>query len=199
MSQEITPVEYTVTSRGRPIGTTNLGYIRTDDVGRAGWFFPNEQGADAMEVVGALLPATMAARPRGRDAKQPITRQELITSTEWADYAEALHRVDALDLELRCSDGSIVPTEMIGIQDTKQLLALADEDRERRERMLDAEWWNRDPSDVPLLDLELDAECDADEFLDDCWFGGGEWTPDEEADLPRYQIFVTLAVPGAIP
>ena len=41
MRQEITPVDYTVTHHGRPIGVTDLGFARFDDRHRAGWFFPN--------------------------------------------------------------------------------------------------------------------------------------------------------------
>jgi hypothetical protein len=93
------------------------------------------------------------------------------------------------DFELRCPDGSIVPTEWIGIQDTERLLAVGAE--------------------------EDDEALDADSCFDDAgtdepdWIRAREpdWTPErpdwmpdvETADLPRYQILVRLAAPNGVP
>lgn len=205
MPDPIASIEYTVTSRGRPIGTTTFGFARMTDRFRAGWFFPNEWGAAAMDTIAAVLPATIAANPpRRRIGDEPaIGWRDFVRSTECADLAEACHRVDALELELRCADGSIVATESIGIDDTEQLLALAADEDDR-----DVEWWeDEDQEERPLrfrLDVQKDDDLDADiehdlALLDD-WRREREWTPDDEdVDLPRYQIFVTLTVPGSIP
>lgn len=214
MRQQIAPVEYIVTSRGRPIGTTDLGFTRLEDSWRAGWFFPNDQAADAMAALCAVLPATLAANPKlGRSHDNPaVARRQFARSTEWADLAEALHRVHELDLELRCADGSIVPTESIGIQDTESLLELGEADLAQ----FDLEWWQRDEAAEPSFETEPDFDGNADEyanagfdaesprdFFDDFRTNDGEWSPEDDDDvvddLPRYQILVMLSRPGAIP
>jgi len=208
MRQPIAFIEYIVTSRGRPIGTTTLSFTRLDSCRRAGWFFPNEDGADAMEVIAAVLPASLAAHPR-RDRgtlDSPTTRRDFVRSAEWADLAEAYHRVDRLDLELRCGDGSIVPTESIGIRDTVQLLALFGDDEE--DALLDAESWSTDESCEDSCDLDLGLEPDSGHGFDaewhppateQTWSNDCGWTPDDDDELPRYQIFVELGRPDAIP
>jgi hypothetical protein len=208
MRQPLVFIEYFVTSRGRPIGTTTLSFTRVDSCRRAGWFFPNEDGVDAMAVVAAVLPASLAAHPR-RDRGNPdslTNRRDFARSTEWADLAEAYHQVDRLDLELRCGDGSLVPTESIGIRDTVQLLALFGDDEE--DAVLDAESWSDDDSCECSCDLDLDSAADSDLSFDaewhpseieQSWPGDHGWAPDDEVELPRYQIFVELALPDAIP
>jgi len=214
MRQQLASVEYTVTSRGRPIGTTDLGFARLDDSWRAGWFLPNERAADVMAALGAVLPATLAVHPkRGRTHDNPaVARRELARSTEWADLAEALHRVDELDLELRCADGSVVPTESIEIQDTESLLELVEAD----DAGVDLDWWRRDEAHELPFEPEADLEYEADGymdagfngfdanpdggFVDDLCADDAGWTPESrDTDLPRYQIFIMLSRPGAIP
>lgn len=211
MRQQLASIEYTVTSRGRPIGTTDLGFTRLDPSWRAGWFFPDEQAADVMVTLGAVLPATLAAHPkRGRSHDNPAAaRREFARSSEWADLAEALHRVDELDLELRCADGSVVPTESIAIQDTQSLLELVEADAAG----FDLEWWQRDEAAEPPVELETGVDDDSDgytddsfdadagrEFLDDVWTDGDNGAEEsDDIDLPRYQIFVMLSRPGVIP
>lgn len=211
MRQQIASIEYTVTSRGRPIGTTDLGFTRLDPLWRAGWFIPNEQAVDIMDALGAVLPATLAAHPKlGRSHGNPAAaRRGFARSTEWADLAEALHRVDELDLELRRADGSIVPTESIGIQDTQSLLELAEADAAG----FDLEWWQHHEATEPPLELETavddeaggyaDDSFDADsgrEFLDDLWTEDDDWSAEsDDIEPPRYQILVMLSRPGVIP
>lgn len=153
MRQSIVPVQYTVTSRGRPIGITDLAYARFDDSRRAGWFFPTGLTSEAAEAF------------------------------EWDGDVE---------LRLRRPDGSVVPTEWIGIRDTVRLLARYPIDDERwdidedPELLVVDEWWNDQTDWTPDDDEAWNELCD--------------WVPEgEEVEFPRYQIFVLLAVPGAIP
>lgn len=112
-----------------------------------------------------------------------------------AGLAEALHRVDSLDLTLHREDGSLVPTELVGIQDTEQLLDLGNRD--------DAS----SPAEEETLDPVLEAAVEHDLRIireqwgdEDDWFADSEWDEIElwrgrEPDFPRYQIHVMLA-PG---
>jgi hypothetical protein len=95
-----------------------------------------------------------------------------------------------VNLELRYPDGSVVPTEWIGIQDTERLLALA---AEEEEEAIDADQWFDDHgADEPEWMQTREPDWTATENPD--------WIPDvDDADLPRYQILVRLAAPSAIP
>ena len=195
---------YSVWSRGRQIGETDLGFRRVIDQSRFGWFHPNAEGERVMPVIASVLPAMRAYLDRDKvdAAGEPIVQPAPHGSTLFADLAEAFQHLESLDLELRREDGSVVPTASIGIQDTHQLLALADE--VMAEEM--ARW---DANDhfleiIEEVEREFPPSDDAEvveqvlEGLDDPI---GEWTPDEldESRFPRYQIHVELMHGDAIP
>lgn len=160
-----------------------------------------------MAVIGEVVPKTVAAVPRrGRSGEVDSgVRRDCAKPTDWADLAEAYHRVDALELELRRADASIVPTESIGIQDTDQLRELfADYDEE----LIDAERWKGRARGERAFDLELEFEDEAQQLDDpelkpplfhEPLTSEADWTLDDAADLPSYQVFITLAAPDAIP
>jgi hypothetical protein len=88
------------------------------------------------------------------------------------------------NFQLRSPDGSIVPTEWIGIQDTERLLALAAEEKEEAlEIDLDFEGaWTDEPGWLRAGDPDWTATERPD------------WMPDADCtELPRYQILVRLA------
>jgi hypothetical protein len=173
-------VRYTVWSRGRLIGDTDLGFIRVISQARSGWFHPNGEGERLMPVIASVLPAMRAYLHRNAvDAQaQSLMRPAMHGSTEYADLADAFQHLHSLGLELRRDDGSIVPTSDIGIQDTEQLIELV----EVEDDDVDAESWDADD--------ELVAE---DSTTD--------WMPEDlqEPDFPRYQIHVQLLREDAIP
>jgi hypothetical protein len=88
------------------------------------------------------------------------------------------------NFELRHPDGSIVPTEWIGIQDTERLLKLA---AEQQEEELEADqWFDCDCADEPDWMQTEEPDWTASDSPD--------WLPDvDDSDLPRYQILVRLA------
>lgn len=119
-------MQYIVKSRGEAIGTTDLGFARAVPNARMGWFQPNDAGERVMPVIASTLPAVRAfLRSDGRAGCDRIPGAVLATSTEYADLTEAMHHVGALDLTLHREDGTLIPTEHVGIQDTEQLLELA--------------------------------------------------------------------------
>jgi hypothetical protein len=201
-------VRYTVWSRGRLIGETDLGFIRLINQSRSGWFHPNPEGERSMSVIASVLPAMRAYLHRDAvDAQgDSFVQPALHGSTLFADLAEAFQHLRSLDLELRREDGTVVPTSDIGIQDTQQLLELAalnDDD--------DAGNWDADDDLFEATERDLQREADVEpdaevteQELEACVegpFTESEWTANdlEEPPHPRYQIHVMLLHDDAIP
>ena len=211
-------MQYTVTSRGRPIGVTDLGFPYCTGASRIGWFHPNAEGERLMPVVAAVTAATRAyaqrIRRRRDHANADAQRRD---ATLLADVAEAYQHVGALDLELHGEDGALIATEIVSILDTEELFAWPD-----LEEAIEFSGWKfgeqaapdplYDPSE-DLFDDELDAfgedpelpfDPDADDeviFADGFADCAGPWSPDEYEPDPsmRYQIFVSLMDAKAIP
>ena len=192
-----------VSSRGRPIGVTDLGFVRIHPWFRSGWFYPNSYGEQVMPVIASVLPAMSAylhGDVLGEDGK-PRVRPHFIRSPLFAALEEALERVAALDLRLHHADGTLVPTEDVGIRDTEQLLALAD----LNPLLDDDEGWSpEDDEEWSLDDVEgWTPDGGRDDDFGASWLDipeGGlfddlrAWTPDEKpTTFPRYQIHVTFA------
>ena len=212
-------MQYTVTSRGRPIGVTDLGFRYRPDTSRMGWFHPNAEGEKLMPVVAAVTAATRAyseGRRRGRDKSGVESRSR--DATLLADVAEAYQHAGALDLRLHAEDGTLIPTEFVTITDTEELLAWADleeaielgEAWKLGEHVPDPQF---DPSE-DMFDEEVDGfendpetpfDLDAEEgdliFCDGFADTEAPWTPDESEPDPlmRYQIFVSLVEANSIP
>ena len=115
-----------------------------------------------------------------------------------ADLAAAYQHCEALALELRRDDDSIVPTASIGIQDVQEFLVCDAAATEVVE--LPREWEGCD--DLFLEWTEGDSavlidECAVDRTLDLC----GESTANdlEDGSFSRYQIHVELIDADAIP
>lgn len=209
-------MQYTITSRGRPIGTTDLGFRYRPGASRIGWFQPNADGERLMPVVSAVTATTRVyAQSIRRRRRSPGVGARDGDATLLADVAEARQHAGALDLELHAEDGTLIPTEIVSIQDTEELLAWGDIE----EAIEWGEAWKRGDrtfgSLCGLTDDSFDEALDADERErqfdpaddDAVIFGDGfadtldAWTPDEYEPDPmmRYQIFVELVDAGAIP
>jgi hypothetical protein len=196
-------VQYSISSRGQPIGTTDLGFIRFDASIRSGWFHPSSLGERAVRDVAMVLPAMQAFLCRdARDADgQSIVLPSFRQSSLFADLAEAFHRVSALELTLHHADGRLIPTALIGIQDTEQLLELSRwKDLYDPDRSAEAEEGEEDDDLAHLFvddpkEFELPhggwGDSDDDELDGLVEYA---WVPDKEpASLPRYQVHVQLA------
>jgi hypothetical protein len=214
------------------IGHTDLGFRRAFRRARCGWFFPTAEGERVMPVISAVSPALRAFVHReptgGSDESPDGAPGRARRSTQYADLAEAMQHVEALALELRREDGSVVRVADIAIQDTQQLVELA-----RLDVPDDvAEDWDADDglfpvavfnADLEQLDAELDAELesgfvdelgmlagdDDDPFadvFDSCVGDATGWTPEESEDAAaqraateRYQVLVMLFDDDTIP
>lgn len=200
---------YTVWSRGRLIGETDLGFHPLIEQLRSGWFHPTPEGERLMPMVASVSPAMRAYLHRDKvDASgNGFVLPELEGSALFADLAEAFQHLLSFELELRREDGSVVPTSDIGLQDTHQLLALAEEEEidGASVECLEVDDHPADGiEDVEPFDAELlrRGELPDDvlgEWVDD--ISTGSWTPEEpdENRFPRYQIHVQLLRGDAIP
>jgi len=193
-------VQYIVSSRGRPIGTTDLGFVRVDPRSRFGWFHPNAEGERLMPVIAAVLPA-LRAYVRNREGGDDVPAASPVPGA-LADVSEALQHLESLDLTLHHEDGTLIPTEMMSIQDTEQLLELARE-VEGREEIPVHEPFDDSGSEAFEQDREPgtpQAELDAALAHDLALIEAADWEPDGEPSVfPRYQIFVVPVSADAIP
>jgi hypothetical protein len=172
-----------------------------------GWFFPSALGEPLMsQVVDPLLGSFMPTRRR--DA-QPPTADDF---ARYDAYDKACARAAAWDLQLRFEDGSLVPTESVGIRDVEALLACCPDDEENWEDEIEEsfDFFDDDPSDSWKRDsekheaeAELRRDIEHDLKLIDQWMEEKAEThqraPEDDEPLPRYQIIVLLPDPSALP
>jgi len=197
-------VEYIISSNGRPIGTTELDFLRFLEPNRSGWFHPNELGETLMPSIALLLPAMRAFVCRElRDADgRHVVQESFRNSSLFADLAEAFHRIETMQLTLHHPDGTLIPTAQIGIQDTHQLLELSrwNDPCQEVDPAFDALEWNESLEEELAEELELPAggwepSDDEDDFDFD-----EPWEADlEPVEFPRYQIHIELVNASAIP
>ena len=164
-------MHYTLWSRGRLLGETDLGFIYRENGFRCGWFHPNEIGERLMPDATGVAPAIRIEYMIGPD------------QTAQADIAAASDRQEALALQLRRSDGVTIETEYISIIDTAYILSLPEPE-------LDLE-------DGEELDEEILADLEA---LEAEWAHNEIVSANEpEPEFPRYQIQVQLIDPASVP
>jgi hypothetical protein len=158
-------VIYTVCSRGRVLGTTDLGFIYRENGFRCGWLEPTDLGERLLPRATGVSPALRVEYLIGPDA------------TAQADILSAIDQEEALELELRYDDGRVVETESIAIVDTEYLLSLPLSDPDEDE------------------DVELTEEQEAEiaemleEFRDDSFAAPA---PASSSECMRYQVQIQL-------
>jgi hypothetical protein len=164
-------VQYKLWSRGRLLGETDLGFIYRENGHRTGWLHPNELGQRLMPEATGVAPAMRIEWILGSD------------ETARADIQSAADREEALALELRRADGTVIPTEHIAIIDTHYRLSLPE----------------------PEFDDDEDVELD-EEILADFEELQAEWEMNEilsanapETEFPQYQIQIRLIDPADVP
>ena len=170
-----------------------------------GWFHPNSLGQELVPLIVPPGPETPALLQRSalEDHGSAIAHRDIVRAACFKALQEFFERVQALDLTLHLEDGTLVPTESIGIQDTELLLAIPDSfpmDDEEDWMFDDDEPWDiedEEPWDVEEVkawspDEDLEAEWpDIDEAIErfsDAWRPG--LSEEEPSTFPRYQICV---------
>lgn len=172
---------YTLWSRGRLLGQSELDFVRALPRHRAGHFYPTVTGEKLMAIATGVSPAginlaRMIAATLERAGDGSLDEKARQTS-EWADLAAARAHSDALALELRGLDGSLIPTEWIDIRDTEFLLSLARDD-----------------------DLDVvGAGCVPWDLVEESWDRDPAFDYGPEEPFPRYQIQIMLRADAAVP
>jgi hypothetical protein len=134
---------YTLWSRGRLLGETDLGFVQIYSNLRMGWFRPSAQGEGLMSVLTGTGPAL---RKVGRLMRNPLRNamriapdndeeewpRDIRATTAYADLVSSVDELESMAIELRDSDGRRVETEHIGIDDMEfKLSFLSKRDRRR--------------------------------------------------------------------
>lgn len=160
-------MRYTLWSRGRLLGETDLDFVYRENGFRCGWLEPTELGHRLMPAATGVAPALRTECIIGPDA------------TARADLLAAVDQEEALELQLRGPGGALIATESIGIIDTHYLLSIPESD-------LGDE--NADDADQePEVEAILEA-WGADRDLVNL-----QPPSEEETEFPRYQIQARLA------
>jgi hypothetical protein len=158
-------------SRGRLLGETDLGFIYRENGFRCGWFHPNALGERLLPDACGVAKALRVEWLIGPDP------------TVQADVQSAGDYADALALELRRADGTVIETESISIIDTHYILSLPDPEIDCGEEPV-------------ALDEEILAEI---EELQAEWAMNEIVSANEpETEWPQYQIQVNLVDPTSI-
>lgn len=118
---------YTLWSRNRLVGESALDYLANTARHRVGDFHPTEFGESIMPTLTGVREAVLelgrlTTGLRADAAIETSTGPDIRSSTEYADVAEAKAHLDALELELRGPDGSVIPTSSINIRDTQAVI-----------------------------------------------------------------------------
>jgi len=188
-NREGTQMPYTVWSRGRLIGESELAYARSLPGVRAGDFAPSELGDRLMPIITGVGPALSALHDVADEvrllrpaADRPGDWPEGVRqTTEYADAISLHDELASLELELRDPAGAVVKTDWIAIQDTHRLLALAHDDSD--DHLIDVELTDEELRSAEEMRAELEA-------LD--WDDREPWEG-EQPEFPRYQILLMLA------
>jgi hypothetical protein len=148
---------YTVWSRSRLLGETDLGFVQVYSNMRMGRFSPSPLGASLMSVLTGTGPALhkvgrmmrnplRAAMRRPEDNDGAEWPRDIRSTTAYADLVSSVDELEALELQLRDSAGCIMETEHIGIEDSEFKKSLIPK-RVRRELELDLDPWEGDHPD----------------------------------------------------
>ena len=156
------------------------------------------------EIVDPLIGSYF--KPSERTATGPLSSDEI---ARFVEYERACERSAAWDLRLRREDGTFVPTESVGIRDVEALLACYADDELPEDELDGAFDFDDDPSEAWKCGFEDEAtaemrrDIEHDRALIEEWTAEEtetqQWTPEGDEPLPRYQIFVLLSDPSAVP
>jgi hypothetical protein len=127
---------YTIWSRGRLLGESDLGFVQIFENVRFGWFRPSPEGEQLMHVLTGAGPALMKLHKMMRNPLRQLMRgadgqseggfpRDIKQTTAYADLVSLIDEREALELELRGPDGKVIETDDIGIDDTEWKTSLA--------------------------------------------------------------------------
>jgi hypothetical protein len=132
---------YTLWSRGRLLGESELQAMQSFEHVMFGWFLPTSDGERTLDVLtggrvalhklNRMLRNPMREMMRPKDRPKGQWPEDIRRTTAYADYVALEDEVAAMHLELRGPDGKAIDCEDITVQDTEFTMALADRGRRR--------------------------------------------------------------------
>ena len=179
---------YTLWSNGDQLGESELDYVRVIPNLRTGDLHLNEKGLRLMErLCQYRADAYYTMRRLNKNPLEDSDRKTLD-----ADLAAQQDQYEALALELRAPDGSVIPTDDIYVSDTEYLIKIGQEAFEEDENELANAPLDHGLSPDDLKALEDDLAQLEQDFP--------PWMADEPAREPvRFQISVMLKNEWSIP
>jgi len=158
---------YTLWSRGRLLGETDLGFVQIWENVRFGWFHPSPGGERFMPVISGVGPALMRLNKMMRNPLREMMRgtdkepdaewpRDIRKTSAYADLASIIDEREALQLELRDADGKVVPTDDIHIDDTEWKASLIPKKvREELDRELGPAPWESEGEAFPRYQIQV--------------------------------------------
>lgn len=194
---------YTLWSHGRLLGESPLDFVRCLPRLRVGDLSTTPLGLALLaRVTDTRSDALFAAQKLHRAEPSPEAGGGVHATPHYAtisaDLTAAGDYLDALALEVRRPDGSIVPTEQIDVTDTEFLVAFGAVEDEPADSPDEADTEGEEfrVSFDPDTDVDDPDDHEGDEDLftdpDALGLGLGRWREQPLRAFPRFQLHVTL-------
>lgn len=158
---------YTLWSRARLLGESDLGFVQVWENVKFGWFHPSRVGETFMPVLTGTGPALMklsrmmrnpvreAIRPPD-DATECEFPRDIRRTSAYADLVSISDQLEALELELRDPDGRPVPVDDLAIDDTHWKMSLVPRKIRRKiDRMYGPEPWEPETPPLPRYQMQV--------------------------------------------
>jgi len=158
---------YTLWSRGRMLGESDLGFVQVWENVKFGWFHPSPVGEKFIRVLTGTGPALMTLHKMMRDPVRVVARgveaepdadspRDIRQTLEYADLASMVDELESLQLELRDPDGKVVAVQHMGVDDTHWKLSLVPKKiRRKLDRMYRPEPWEPESAPLPRYQLQI--------------------------------------------
>jgi len=157
---------YTLWSRSRLLGETDLAFPQVFANHRMGWFHPSPQGEVLMPILTGTGPALRAVAKLMRDPVRAAIRpaesdaahewpSDIRTTTEYADLVSSVDELESMELQVRDPDGAALDIDHVGIDDTEFKKSFIPKRLRRRpDRDLPADTWPT-PKPFPRYQIQV--------------------------------------------
>jgi hypothetical protein len=136
---------YTLWSRGRLLGETDLGFVQVFEHVRFGWFMPSPLGVRLMPVLTGIPPAALKVGRMLRNSVREAMRgneqadgypADVRRTTAYADLMSIEDEVAAMQLRMQDPAGHVMDTDDIHVDDMIWKMSLAAKARKGRRHKL---------------------------------------------------------------
>src|ERR1051325_4097718 len=128
-------MSYTLWSRGRLLGETDLEFVQIFSNVRMGWFRPTAQGETLVSVLTGTGPALhrvgrLMRHPIRNATRAPVSDEDwpppdIRASTAYADLVSSVDELEAMHLRWRDPEGNVREVGHIGVDGVESKLARA--------------------------------------------------------------------------